>query len=685
MTTSDWIGASGDWSNASDWTNGVPNDSSAVADLGGTNFYTVTIAGPLEGGSTEGFTVGTLNITDPNAALKVDGTLTVASAINISAGTLAIAGTIVGGTITQMGGKIVFSNIGPDWTGTLDGVTFKGTMDLSGDKAAVNIKDGLIVLPSFGNGSGLINDIGAGSALNFVGSQTFDNARINIGGAGYSSYLNAWDDNGAPATLTLGQRSVISTLTGNATIAGSADATIVNRGTIAAGTDRTTLWIDGATFTNQGTIDIENGQTVIIDSPHFSNSGTIAVGERGTLELSGNLVGTQLGYITVNGGFVWIKGTLDNRGNVLAVGQGSRLGTVSLYGTIRSGTIEDSGSGLNFQHNAQLVGVTYLGTMGIHEGGLTIAGGLTLKTLDGTGKGEFDIGGGLVTFQGTQTINNATLKLGEGPLTASLNVETGPGASAATLTFGAGLTLMASPYASIGGNGKLVNLGRIISDGNGVFTISSATFVNRGAVVVAGGEDLMVQTGFTNDGNLEIIHGLLDLQKTAAGTGNYQIDSVGTLEFDSSVGAGQIVKFYRAGGTLQIGAANAFKAGGIYGFAAGDSIDLANVTFGGSTRLSYTGNKDGGTLVVSDGAHTARLKLFGAYSQSSFAAASDGASGTAITYTGPAAAVEVDSKLHQFTAAIAAHSADAAFSPGDAIHRLGEPVHGSVLAAPWHH
>ena len=39
----------------------------------------------------------TLDITNPNAALNIDGMLTVASEIDISAGTLSLAGTIVGG------------------------------------------------------------------------------------------------------------------------------------------------------------------------------------------------------------------------------------------------------------------------------------------------------------------------------------------------------------------------------------------------------------------------------------------------------------------------------------------------------------------------------------------------------------------------------------------------------------
>jgi hypothetical protein len=689
MTTSDWIGGSGDWSDAADWSNGVPNDGGAVANLSGSNAYTVTIAGPLDGGSTESFTVGTLDITDPNAALNIDGTLTVASEIDISAGTLSLAGTIIGGTIKQTGGTIVFSHTSPDWTGTLDGVTVQGTLDLSANQAAINIEDGLSVTGAYGAAQGTVNMRGSGSTLNFYGTQTFNDATIDIGGTGYSSYLNAWDENGAPATLTLGPSvNIVTTgVNGTSTLGGSADATIINQGTITAETSFSHLTIDGPAFINEGTIDLNNGASMVVEASAFSNTGTINVGERTTLELVGTLVGKKLGNIDVNNGFVWIKGTLNNSGHVLAIGFGTALGSVSLYGTIVSGTIEDSGSGLTLQQNAELDGVTYRGTLAIDEGGFTIAGGIKLRNLAGNGPGEFDIGGpAQILFQGTQTLNNATIDLGDASYTASIQSDAATGSSA-TLTLGAGLTVIVGPNANIGGNGKVVNRGTMITNGAGDLDISSASFVNRGAITVANSDTVTVATGFTNDANVEIIQGLLDLQSTAGGTGNYQLDAAGTLEFDSTVGNGQIIKFYGSGGALQIGSANSFKAGAIWGFAEGDSIDLANVAFSGSLKMSYAGNANGGTLVVSDGQHTARLKLIGDYSAASFAAATDRGSGATITDTGSAGGdAALPSKLHRFTAAIAVHSADAArFGAVGSAHDTGDSMQRAVLAPSWHH
>jgi hypothetical protein len=686
MATSDWIGGAGDWSNTADWSNGVPNDGAAVADLAGSNAYNVTIAGPLDGGSPESFTVGTLDISNPNAALNIDGTLTVASEIDIGAGTLSLAGTIVGGTIKQTGGTIVFSNVGPDWTGTLDGVTIQGTLDLSGDQAAVNIKHGLTVTGATGAGPGIVNVTGTGGTLNFYGTQTFDDATINIGGTGFLSYLNAWDDNSAPATLTLGPNVMIVETTGNALLGGSTDATIVNQGTIVAETNTKSFSIEGPAFTNEGTIDIDNNQTFVIDAADFSNTGTIDVGQRSTLELDGNLVGTQLGAIDVNGGFIWINGMLDNSGHVLAVGNGSALGSVSLYGIIRSGTIKDSGSGLNFQHGAELDGVTYRGTMSIDLGAVTIAGGLKLKNLAGNGPGELQIGGGQVVFNGPQTINDATIMLGDGSAGASIDAETT--GTSSTLTLGAGLTLFTGSNAFLGGPAKVVNRGGIIADtGDGIFTISSGSFVNRGAMIIANGENATVMNALTNDANIEVIAGLFDLRSTAGGTGNIQIDAAGKVEFDSTVGAGQTIRFYGAGGALQIASANSFRAGGIDGYAKGDAIDLANVTFSHSLAMSYAGTANGGTLVVSDGQHTAKLKLVGDYSAASFVAASDGAAGTTITDTGSADGdPALHGKVQRFVAAVAAHSADSAgFSAASLAGDSGEATPRTVLAPPCHH
>ena len=85
-------------------------------------------------------------------------------------------------------------------------------------------------------------------------------------------------------------------------------------------------------------------------------------------------------------------------------------------------------------------------------------------------------------------------------------------------------------------------------------------------------------------------------------------------------------------GTLRLDASSQFN-GTVAGLALGNSLDLADIAFGGSTTLGYTpnGSNSGGTLNATDGSHIANIALLGQYMASSFVTASDGHGGTLIT------------------------------------------------------
>ena len=96
---------------------------------------------------------------------------------------LASDGTIVGGTIVDQGSGMSFQG------GTLNGVTYDGTLDLSPNSSARLHRqrpdgDGVN-----GTGPGTVNLTGTGDQIYFEGNQTFDNATINLGSAsGYQRY-----------------------------------------------------------------------------------------------------------------------------------------------------------------------------------------------------------------------------------------------------------------------------------------------------------------------------------------------------------------------------------------------------------------------------------------------------------------------------------------------------------------
>ncbi len=73
----------------------------------------------------------------------------------------------------------------------------------------------------------------------------------------------------------------------------------------------------------------------------------------------------------------------------------------------------------------------------------------------------------------------------------------------------------------------------------------------------------------------------------------------------------------------------------IQGFAAkGDSIDLSDLTYGGTGfSLAYSQTGSTGTLTVSDGVHSAAITLLGQFASTGFHAKADPGVGTLVTYT----------------------------------------------------
>ena len=60
-------------------------------------------------------------------------------------------------------------------------------------------------------------------------------------------------------------------------------------------------------------------------------------------------------------------------------------------------------------------------------------------------------------------------------------------------------------------------------------------------------------------------------------------------------------------------------------------LDLKDIGFVSASEASFSGTSSGGVLTVSDGAHTAMIRLTGDYLGDTFEAASDGGGGVAIT------------------------------------------------------
>jgi hypothetical protein len=101
----------------------------------------------------------------------------------------------------------------------------------------------------------------------------------------------------------------------------------------------------------------------------------------------------------------------------------------------------------------------------------------------------------------------------------------------------------------------------------------------------------------------------------------------GTVEIDGT--SAQSVTFTGTTGTLKIDHSLAF-AGQISGLAGSDALDLADVSYGANTTATFSGNINGGTLTVTDGAHAAHISLLGDYLKSGWTLSSDGHGGTVV-------------------------------------------------------
>ncbi len=380
MATYQWItnSGTGDWSVASNWLPASVPGAAASATIGVSGTVTVTVNAAES--------VGSLTLADANATVALNNSLTLGSTLTLSAGKFDLnsGGTLLGGTITGSG---LLSH-----GGTLSGVTNEGTLDLSASGSVLRVTGaGITLTGTGGTGLGDVLLTGGNSYLQFSGTQTLDNATVSIGGTVGAGFLEA---TGTGSTLTLGP-SLTLTQTGGAELYASTGDAIVNAGTINAGLTSGTMFLRGVgSFANQGTINVSNGDDFDVASGvAFSNSGTITLASAGKLHLQDSLATGALGTISNSGGTVFIDGTLNNTGSVLATGTAG-VGTVALTGLISGGTI--TGSELLSQ-GGTLSGVTDEGTLDLSANGsrLTVNGaGITLTGTGGTGLGDVLLTGG---------------------------------------------------------------------------------------------------------------------------------------------------------------------------------------------------------------------------------------------------------------------------------------------------
>ena len=314
-------------------------------------------------------------------------------------------------------------------SGTLNGVAFDNNLDLATTTAAVTITGGL----TLDNANVYLGNT-AGSTygqLDFYGTQT-------LGGTGTVVFGPNGSNGIYGSTVSSGTLTIASGITVDGTTGAIADGyynseTVINQGTIAAdgsggGADGS-ITINPTNFTNQGSLEVENGETLYVNGAWtnapdstitatgstlvlgdsqgdaWSNAGTITA-TNSTVDLGGSFTPAGLGSFTPSETTVNLTGTVNNAGATLAFS--AATGSWNLEGgAIDGGTVtEADGAELTFTNSGTLNGVAFDNNLDLATttAAVTITGGLTLDNANvylgntaGSTYGQLD-------FYGTQTL-----------------------------------------------------------------------------------------------------------------------------------------------------------------------------------------------------------------------------------------------------------------------------------------
>jgi YD repeat-containing protein len=584
LSTVTWIGGSGDWSVASNWsTHTLPGaGDDAVIDVPGIR---VTHSSGSD-------TVKSLTLNDPFTL--AGGTLTVTGTVQEKSTSASFAlngGTLAGATVAS-GSTITADNNGDN---TLQGVIINGTLDMTGNtNAQVLVLDALAL-----NGQVLLGSADGGN-VGHIAFGNFGSTAVALSGSGSilfgGSSFDSLDVPYSTTTLTIGAGI---TLHGqDAAIGTSGGGAFVNQGTISADVAGGSFTLDGTGWSNQGTIQETAGQTLDFRGS-WSNTGRIGIGG-GTLDLGGSFTTAGSGIFAPapaanfsrSGGTVNLTGMLDNSAGSVTLD--ARTGTWDLAGgTISGGTIATTGGSslvATNNGNTALSGVTLDGTLDMASSsvahvtvtdGMTLNGQILLGSADGSN-------GGYLHFGTTEILSGSGSILFGGSTSNSLDIPR----SNTTLTIGPGLTLHGRG-GTIGtsSGGAFVNQAPITVDQGGTFDFNGTNWINQAAVKAdQGGSFVFTGTNWTNTGTI---------QTAASATSG--ITFSGTFTNTGAVtAAGSTVTFSGTwtNTSLITASASTVNFGGSWSNSGGLNQSNCTVNLGGTFNLSGLGTitSQGGSL-----------------------------------------------------------------------------------------
>ncbi|MGI8840253.1 MAG: beta strand repeat-containing protein [Caulobacteraceae bacterium] len=640
-----------------------------------TNFGTIQGAGPVAGAYGVVFTDGGRLANARGATIAGYGGVDMKAA----AGTVLNYGTIRATAYFNAAGVALYGGVVKNGAVNDKGALIEGSRGINAAQAATVLNYGTIMGPDGGaylaHGGRIVNgaatdtvatiegDFGvlgrnaAVSVANFGTVQSYAGVEATVYLQGYGSTVT----NGAA-----GDKSALIVGASGVSIgaAGASVDTVTNYATI-TGQSSTGVRLQGAgTVTNGGGAD----RSALIEG---ATTGVQAFGVA-TVRNFGTVTGAGYGY-SGYGVHMLAGGTLANgsanNATALIEGDDSGIGLQGAFAVSNFGTIFGQGDGSGF--GAELDGSGGLtngaathtdalitGYTGLYATAMTTI--TNFGTIDGAGGTAVTFGSSsdtLVVEAGSAFVGAV---LGGG---GTLDLASGTGTLTGNLAGGA-VTVSGSMAATAFSSFNIVEIG------------AGATFAASGAVTVAAGQTIIdagslalgaAKAAVANAGTLETLGGTLTVKGAVTGAGQAVVDG-GVLDFTSTFN--QNVTFTGTG-VLELAKSQTY-AGTVTGFSktGANQLDLVDIAFGGTTTAAYAGNTKSGTLTVTDGTHTAHIKLKGDYTGSTFVVASDGHGGTLVH--DPAKAATLPSP-QPFIAAMAALGAAGA----GPVH-----VHGEPLRAP---
>ena len=500
--TTNWKGGNGQWQTAANWSNGAPTTPQSFAVINAAGTYTVTIGSGLE------YNVGAVRLAAANATLSIAGILDLKNKLTVSKGTLAVSGTVHGGSIVAAGGKIAFQN------GTLDGVKYLGTLDLSTAANTVTIKDGLTLRGATGTGAGAMT-LGGTSQIDFAGSQTVNGGKWTITGGTVAQ----------TGTLTLGASEDVEYKAANNAF--GTGASIVDRGKLNIGkgtllsvgkiVNSGKMTVNGggtfgaATFANTaaGSVAVNSGS--FFQSENFTNAGTLSAdsatvyltetrgGRFGTLDIANSTVQLRgiasvaelntLETMLAGHANAFTAGlSLINTGDTITLGTPSGFKAFTYSGSIQGGTVTMDAtlvagalSGLTLDGSLTATnGLSLNGvTVADADASLTVTGGLTLNEVTFANSASVHVSGALSIEDVTGTVD--IIAAAGGTLITGSTIDSGT-------------TIQALGSFSAGYAGdRVVNKGTLEEDGAGaLFKYVAFKFNNTGALSAQNGGDFLL-------------------------------------------------------------------------------------------------------------------------------------------------------------------------------------------------